>query len=218
MVVLLFLPTLGGMAQEAKLTPGKERWAVKSSVTSFGVKDTLLLEELLALPDPLSTYKGKERTRLQEDRISAPVGPRSLREGDIVTTEGYLLLIALEKDDKGSDGDFHIQIRTKGVWGDTCLVVESTWPPFIHDNDRLLDSCRKVRTFFDERYLQGRKIACFGTQRHPAPHLRITGQLFFDAHHMNTGPRGKQNPKTKQKMKSYTCWEIHPIISVQEIE
>jgi hypothetical protein len=47
----------------------------------------------------------------------------------------------------------------------------------------------------------------YSTKSHP----------FFDAYLMNTLPRGKQNDITHEKMKSYTCWEIHPIIAINII-
>jgi hypothetical protein len=93
-------------------------------------------------------------------------------------------------------------------------VVEATFPPFITGNKALQDSCKKVRDFFDKYVLKGKKKACFGSNDAHAPYVKITGQLFFDAFHMNTPPRGKQNCVTKEKMKSYTCWEIHPILSI----
>jgi hypothetical protein len=96
-------------------------------------------------------------------------------------------------------------------------VVEATFPPFIPGNQPLQDSCRKVRDFFDHYILNGRKKVCFGTNGTAAPYVRITGQLFFDAHHMTTPPRGKQNCITNEKMKSYTCWEIHPVMAISFI-
>jgi hypothetical protein len=196
------------------MNPGKERWTVKTSVTHFKPAVEIPLRQLLTLPDPIKKFSGKSREKYQEQLIPSTVGASKLKEGDIVTVYGYIMLAALECDDNGQDGDYHIQIRPVGYWSDSCLVVEVPFPPFIKGNKMLKDSVQAARDFFDDKILKGKKHACFGTKNKPAPFVRITGQLFFDAHHINTEPRGKQNSDTKQKMKSYTCWEIHPVFSV----
>jgi hypothetical protein len=198
-------------------SPGKERWPVKTSVTHFRPVKIITLQELLNLPDPILRYSKNLRAEYQDQRFPDTVGKHHLREGDIVTTYGYILLAAVEKDKNGEDGDYHVQIRTSSKWADSCLVIEATFPPFIPGNKALQDSCRKVRDFFDSHILKGKKKACFGYDGASAPYVKITGQLFFDAFHMNTQPRGKQHCTTKEKMKSYTCWEIHPVIAISFI-
>jgi hypothetical protein len=197
-------------------TPGKERWPVKTSVTQFGPAKAISLRDLLNLPPPITFYTKNNRKEYQDKRFPEPVGEQRLREGDIITTEGYILLAALEKDEHGADADYHVQVRVTPDWADTCLVIEATYPPFVTGNDALRDSCRKVRDFFDQQILKGRKKASFGGKEKAVHRVRITGQLFFDAFHINTPPRGKQN-SAHEKMKSYTCWEIHPVISIRPI-
>jgi hypothetical protein len=194
--------------------PGKERWPVKTNVTHFRPVKEIGLQELLHLPVPILKYSKNLRDEYQDQRFHDTVGKHHLREGDIITTYGYILLAAVEKDKNGEDGDYHVQIRTSSKWADSCLVIEATYPSFITGNKALQDSCRKVRDFFDRYILKGKKKACFGNDGTSAPYVRITGQLFFDAFHMNTQPRGKQNCITKERMKSYTCWEIHPIMAI----
>ena len=208
----LFFISIISFGQE--FNPGKERWPVKTSVTNFRPLKEIILQELLDLPDPIQHYSKDSREEFQDQRFPENVGKHNLKEGDIVTTYGYILLAAVEKDKNGEDGDYHVQIRTSSKWADTCLVVEATFPPFITGNKALQDSCRKVRDFFDHYILKGRKKVCFGTDGAAAPYVKVTGQLFFDAFHMNTQPRGKNNCITKEKMKSYTCWEIHPIMAI----
>jgi hypothetical protein len=172
------------------------------------------LRELLDLPSPIQRYSKDSREQFRDLRIPGTVGSPQIKEGDIVTTYGYILLAAVERDENRQDGDYHVQIRITPGWTDSCLVVEATYPLFIKGNKALQDSCNKVREFFDRNILKGKKKACFGSNDRPAPRVKITGQLFFDAFHMTTPPRGKQNCITKEKMRSYTCWEIHPIISI----
>ena len=211
------LITISTLLSGQEFNPGKERWTVKTSVNQFRPVKEIALGELLTLPVPIIKYSGKSREEYQDQRFPDTVGRHHLREGDIVTTYGYLMLAAVEEDKNGEDGDYHVQIRIKSTWGDSCLVVEATYPPFIIGNKALQDSCKKVRDFFDRYILKRMKKACFGSDGITAPYVKITGQLFFDAYHMTTPPRGKQNCITKEKMKSYTCWEIHPIIAISFI-
>jgi len=213
-VFLGLLITISNFLSGQEFNPGKERWPVKTSVTYLRPVKEISLQELLNLPVPILRYSKNLRDEYQDQRFPDTVGKHHLREGDIVTTSGYILLIALEKDKNGADADYHIQIRTSAKWADSCLVVEATFPPFITGNKALQDSCRKVRDFVDHYILKGKKKACFGTDGASAPYVKITGQLFFDAFHMTTPPRGKQHCITKEKMKSYTCWEIHPIMAI----
>ena len=205
------------MLWSQEFNPGKERWQVKTSLIQNSEKKDISLVELLHLQAPIQSYQNNIRSEFENQRFPASIGRHHLREGDIITTYGYILLVAIEKNKKGEDGDYHIQIRTSPLWADSCLIIEATFPPFIKGNSALQDSCRKVRAFIDHFILKGKKKVCFGTDGFPAPYAKITGQLFFDAFHMNTIPRGKQNCVTKNKMKSYTCWEIHPIIAISII-
>jgi len=209
----LIIP-LSNLLSAQGFNPGKDRWPVKTSVTHFGPAKEISLQELLNLPAPIWEFSKNARAEYQDQRFPGIVGKHHLQEGDIVITYGYILLAAVEKDKNGEDGDYHVQIRTTPAWADSCLVVEATFPPFIKGNRPLQDSCRRVRDFFDHYILKGRKKTCFGTNGIPAPHVRIVGQLFFDAHHMSAPPRGKQNCITREKMKSYTCWEIHPVMAI----
>ena len=40
-------------------------------------------------------------------------------------------------------------------------------------------------------------------------YVKVTGQLFFDAVHLNEKPRGKKG------MHSYTEWELHPVMNIE---
>ena len=215
--LIITLASFLSFKEDPSFTPGKERWPIKTSVTHFTPVKHAALREIMDLTNPVKEVRGQLRKEYQDKRFPGLVGKKNFREGDIISTTGYILLAAIEKDKNGEDGDIHVQVRISSNWADSCLIVEATYPPFIKGNQRLQDSCKKVRDFFEEMILCGKNIIGFGTHGKKAPLVQITGQLFFDAHHMNSVPRGKSNPKTKEKMHSYSCWELHPVISISEI-
>ncbi len=204
-VVIVFITSL---AFAQTLNPGVDRWAIKTSLLPHSQRKNVSLRSLLALSNPIES-KSKE---YNAERIPTLV-EGDLKEGDLVTTTGWLELVALEDDaKKHRDGDYHIQLRNYSAWADSCLIVEIPFPDFIEDT-KLKESCAKARAFVKERLLGGNEPSKKGTPLiHPA-YVRITGQLFFDAAHLHGGLRGK-TPKGYPLMHSYTCWEIHPVVVI----
>lgn len=197
------------LGQTTELNPGVARWSIKTSLPKKLNKVTIPLTELLSLDNPIESYTVKEHGN---KRINNAV-QRGLKEGDIVTTRGYLHLIALENDSKNHrDGDYHIQIRATPEWKDSCLIIEIPYPNerFVKD-EKLREKCRVVREFVKEKFLRG-KEPCAGNIMKHKMYVEITGQLFFDAPHLKGHPRGKKG------MKSYTCWEIHPVTSIRFVK
>lgn len=214
--VLVFVSLLelrSATAQLADIEPGVERWKIKTTLASHPIRKKVPLETLLMLDDPVDNA----RDAPESTRITTEVQPGNLREGNIVTTTGWLHLVALERDSKTHrEGDYHIQIRTDSIWGDTCFIVEVPLPKFIK-NPSLRKTCEKVRAFIRERILGGKEPGTGGNtmENHDGTSIKrshvyvtVKGQLFFDATHVNGAPRGKK------KMKSYTAWEIHPTTSM----
>jgi hypothetical protein len=184
------------------LEPGVERWAIKTSLAANPRSKSSTLDKLLALPNPVNKVKDAP----DSERIAKTVG--GLKEGDIVTIKGWLLLVALEDDaKKHRDGDYHIQIRPTGDWADSCLVVEIPFPDFIEDAD-LKDKCSQARQFVKSKLLKNKEPGTAGNKMTHPVFVTITGQLFFDATHLKGNPRGKRG------MHSYTCWELHPVTSM----
>jgi hypothetical protein len=198
-------------AQNNELNPGVDRWSIKTSLPQKSKKKTLTIDQLLSLKDPISSYSSNP---YDTARIPNKVD-FGLKEGDIVTVTGWLHLVALENDPTyHRDGDYHIQIRNSPVWSDSCLIVEVSYPDprFVKDPD-LANSCAKVREFIRTNMLKGKEPGTAGNKiLHPC-HVIITGQLFFDAVHLGASKKGTY--RGKQGMKSYTCWEIHPVISIK---
>src|ERR1700694_2300169 len=105
------------IAATPQLKPGVERWPIKTSVPAGASKtSTVPLADLLGMQDAAGVTKDDKR--YQSARIPAQSGA-TFKEGDLLTTTGYLHLVAGE-----SDGDYHIQISDSGQSGDHCLIVE----------------------------------------------------------------------------------------------
>lgn len=204
MAVLICLAARPSLAQQ-HLAPGVERWAIKTSIPSHPNRRTVPLRELLALPNPID----KEDPQFEMKRIPDPVGTHSLKEGEVITTTGWLHLVALEDDTHTHrDGDYHIQIRTSPEWADSCLIIEVPYAEFV-TNQTLAGQCGAVRQFIREKILKGKEPGTKGNKLDHPVHVTIKGQLFFDAPHLKGAPRGKRG------MKSYTPWEIHPVYSIK---
>ena len=212
--LLSALPPSLLVAQSLDLHPGTERWVVKTSLADQPARKHLTFEELLSLASPVR----RSSEAPESSRIAATVLPGNVKEGDLVTTTAWLHLVALERE-SGShrDGDYHIQLRSSGTWGDSCLIVEVPYPDFVAD-PALRASCSMVRAFIREKLLRGKEPGTQGNIMQHRVHVSVTGQLFFDATHLrNDGtvaPRGKCG-RSATPMHSYTAWEIHPVISMK---
>ncbi len=201
--LFLFFSFLFSSISSQTLHPGVERWQVKTSLAEHPKKQTVSLNKLLSLPNPInSSRETPENGRIDKKE-------EGLKEGDLVTVTGYIHLIALENDSKKHrDGDYHIQIRTSSKWGDTCLIVEIPLPDFIVDTV-LKKKCTIARNFILTKILNSKQPSTKGRIMTDEEYVTITGQLFFDASHLKGKPRGKQG------MHSYTCWEIHPVTNIK---
>jgi hypothetical protein len=199
--------------QDEDLMPGKERWKIKTSVPAHSAAKKISLTDLLKLPAPIYKYS---HDRFNTSRImdSVEYNGTYYKEGDIITTTGYIHLVALEKDEKKTDGDYHIQVLPGPDWVDSCLIIEIPFHKFIEHDELLKEEVKKARKYVYKEILKGKENPR-GKTISPAAYVKITGQLFFDGSHLHGSYRGKQNPDTKQPMKSYTCWEIHPVMEIE---
>ena len=184
------------------IKPGVERWPVKTSVpTNAGPAQTVGLAELLALPNAAGVLKNDERYR--SDRIPATPGQK-LPEGTVVTTTGWLHLVALE-----TDGDYHIQISASAASGDQCLIVEVPDPdPAYTANADLRPTFEALRNTIKTKMLAGKDPSGTGSvMQHPV-YVTVTGILFYDDSHVGDPPRGKKG------MHAATLWELHPVTAL----
>ncbi len=218
--VLLLLGLAISYTLFSQLNPGVARWPIKTSIPKDAAKKTVKdLNVLLTLPNPPGV---KQKDKAYDDkRIPKFDAPRGLKEGDLVTTYGYVHLVALEDDHKNHrDGDYHIQITTSPVWGDSCLVVEVPLDDerFVSD-PKLRKRLGLLREKIRNKLLRGNEASTRGNVMEHPPYMKITGQLFFDNEHVTGVLRGKNPNKSKvPKMKSYTPWELHPVISMEFVK
>jgi hypothetical protein len=205
-----------------QLNPGVERWSIKVSAENFtSNKKTkyVPLNQLLVLP-----LVGSEYITDAFDKILIPEKVGALQEGDIISTKGYLHLVALENSSNNHrDGDYHIQLTVHPEWSDSCFIVEIPYEEFV-SNPVLKELCAKNRKFIRERLLhdENKQPSGGGNIMQHEVYVKVTGQLFYDASHAgqmsNPDPskrsyRGKKGNSPKP-MHSYTAWEIHPVTNI----
>jgi hypothetical protein len=181
---------------------GVERWEVKTSVPAGAKKAVVVpLTDLLALKDAAGVKHND--ARYETARIPAEVGEK-FPEGTIVTTTGWLHLVAGE-----TDGDFHIQISASATSGDDCLIVEVPNPdPKFTATAGLRPEFQVVRDLILSKMLAGKAPSAGGSvMRHPV-FVTVTGVLFFDDSHVGDPPRGKKD------MHAATLWELHPVTAL----
>uniref|UniRef100_Q02AC0 Uncharacterized protein n=1 Tax=Solibacter usitatus (strain Ellin6076) TaxID=234267 RepID=Q02AC0_SOLUE len=183
---------------------GVERWSVKVGVpagTNFSKTTAVAMADLLALKDvPGVSHNDK---RYQADRIPGKAGER-YPEGKLVTTTGWLHLVAGE-----TDGDYHIQLSDSPTTGDNCLIVEvpNEEEKFTPDGE-LRPKFQAVRDLIKTKMLGGKDPSASGSvMQHPV-YVTVTGILFYDDAHVGDQPRGKKG------MKAATLWELHPVTSM----
>ena len=183
--------------------PGVERWPVKTSLPSNpGKAKTVALADLLSFGDPdVSPKVTKNDARFQKQRIPPFSNNLNIHEGELITTTGWLHLIAGE-----SDGDYHIQISASPTDGNNCIIVEvpNSDAEFVADA-ALRPQFEQVRTFLKTKTLANKDPSSGGSVMTHPPFVQVTGQLFYDDSHVGDAPRGKKG------MKAATLWELHPV-------
>jgi hypothetical protein len=207
-LIVLFVSLVSFVWAASGLNPGKSRWSIKTSVpenVDLAQAKEVDLSALIALEAPSDVKKNDPR--YQDKRIPKFENSLNLKEGDIISVEGWLHLVALENDSKyHRDGDYHIQISGSRDSGDNCLIVEVPRPEkaFV-DSAEIRKTSEKVRAFIKNKLLRGKEPSTSGSVMQHPPYVKVTGQLFFDDAHVGDPARGKK------KMKAATLWEIHPV-------
>jgi len=191
-------------AREVVLKPGKARWVIKTSVPVGVDLDhgaAISFADFIRLPDPPGAVKNNRRF----SKHRYPAAPGYPPEGTIVTVEGWLQLVALEK-----DGDYHVQISARPEDGNNCIIVEvpKDASAFELDPD-LRNRSARVRERVREVLPRNAEPPDRGVLVPRRVRVRVTGQLFFDDAHVGDPPRGKRG------MKAATLWEIHPITAIE---
>jgi len=205
------------------LEPGIDRWTIKTSAANFidnANPKSVSLKTLIKLP-----LIDKEYSSNDYDEVLIPKKVGALKEGDIISTKGYLHLVALENSSNDHrDGDYHIQLTLHPEWTDSCFIVEIPFEDFV-SNTELKALCVKNRNFIKKRLLkdENKEPSGGGNIMQHEVYVKVTGQLFYDAIHAsqmrNPNPakrkyRGKKG-NSKNPMHSYTAWEIHPVTNIE---
>ena len=194
--------------------PGKNRWAVKTSVavsppfTSVKPIDMTLLEKMTppVINSPQAAF----------DTAWIPSLLNGFQEGQIVTTTGYVHYVQYKTD----DSDYHIQMNDKPTNDlsdlTPCVVVEVPHPMATSDTN-LSQKFAAVRKFLRDNCFGG--IAPKG-KVDKVIKVQITGQLFFDVFHFFQKPNEPGGGRGSQlgpglPMHATTDWEIHPIIDIK---
>ena len=210
---MLNTATAGGGA-DGVFKPGSDRWTVKTSVAVSAPFTTIRPIEMNLLETLIPPVITSPKAAFENAWIPSEL--EGLKEGQIVTTTGYVHYVQYKSD----DSDYHIQMNNKPTNElqdlDPCVVVEVPHPMATNDAD-LSQKFAMVRKFLRDN--------CFGGK---APKgkvdkvvkVQITGQLFFDVFHYFHNPndlgggRGSQLG-TGLPMHATTDWEIHPIIDIK---
>jgi hypothetical protein len=199
-------------ADTVKPGSDKARWPIKTSLppgtdlSKPGVP--ISLADLLALAPAADAMTAA----FENVRYPKTQGAK-YAEGQIVSTQGYLRLVAGEP-----DGDYHIQLSDTPDTFDNCLVVEvpKDDPEFISKDPALIEAAKTVRAWV----VTSLKLSKDPTGRvipltNPA-YVMVTGQLFFDAEHQAAMGKGVYRGKSigGKQLPSKTAWEIHPITKI----
>lgn len=193
-------------SESLDVKPGVDRWKIKTTIMSSPKKRPITFDELFDFEDPISSY---HKHVIDTRRIPTVIGDE-FQEGNLVTITGWIHLVALERGSDHKDGDYHIQVLDGPTWKSGCLIVEVPYPDFVTD-PVLKEHCRKIRETIRVKMLDNKNPPVRGKRLKNPFHVRITGQLFFDASHLGKDPRGKL------KMLARNCWEIHPLTQLEII-
>lgn len=208
---VLTIVIAGALPAQKTVSPGKERWSIKTSVpegTDLSKPGTLIpLAKFLTLPEPPDVKTNDHR--YQDKRIPR-ASDSGFAEGEIVRTSGWLRLVAGEP-----DGDFHIQISETPDTFENCLVVEVPKDDevFVAASPEVLKAAREVRAFVISRLLRGADPTGRTLVMQGRAYVEVTGQLFFDDAHVGQNAKGQYRGKSiaHQQLPSKTVWEIHPV-------
>lgn len=121
MVLAILLLATSGQVAARGIKPGVERWPIKTSVpaaSDLAHANSVRYLDLVKLPDP-DPPVGRNDHRYQSARIPPFPNDLNVKEGDIISTTGWLHLVAGE-----DDGDYHIQLSDSPDSQSNCLIVE----------------------------------------------------------------------------------------------
>lgn len=209
--LLLLMPGFG--QNTPNFAPGVARWDLKTSLMTDGLAETpanLTFTALRGLKPPPADLLKHPDVRMRASGASGP------QEGDIVSTDAWVQLVAVEASKKkGSsevtDGDYHIQVSATRTNRDDVVIVEVPRPDFISD-PALRQQVDALRTMLRTKLHSGTEFSlntgsCIV---HPVK-MRLVGQLFYDETHSTANDPG--GGRGKQGHHAATLWELHPLFA-----
>jgi hypothetical protein len=206
-VLVLALTSQQGFARNCTYVEGEDRWTIKTSVPNGafggGVQE-ISLESLMDSANPQLSKNQKaaiaERRWSGRLTVSDKAGDDvALREGDMISVEGFLYHAGCHK-----DGDYHLEIGTIDSKGSPhCWIVESPDPDQAQDA-ALKEHLVQVRQTLDT-------IPNIFTGQTNVP-VKVTGQLFLDSFHIGRGDPGGGRGTRKC---ATNIWEIHPVTAIE---
>ncbi len=134
------------------------------------------------------------------------------KEGDVITTHGYISLIAIE--DSGTKSEtYYLQLVVNPYKKDSCLNIRITADRFAGDaRKKLTDNARQ---FVREQLLSGNTPSRSGNVMQNPVFVSITGQLVYNS--ALAGAMRGPHPLYigKKGVRSYTPWEISNVNRIQ---
>ena len=134
------------------------------------------------------------------------------KEGDVITTHGYINLIAIE--DSGTKNEtYYMQLVVNPYRKDSCLNVRITADQFAGDARKKLTE--NARLFVREQLLNGNAPTHSGNVMQRPVFVSITGQLVYNS--ALAGAMRGPHPLYigKKGVRSYTPWEISNVNRIQ---
>jgi len=121
------------LAQDAvTFSKGVKRWSIKTSLMPGTISKppvAVTFSKLRGLDPPAADLLQHPENRMRK------AGESGLQEGDVVQTEGYIQLVALEASKKSdgtrTDGDYHIQVSDSRTDRDNVVIAEVPYSDFV---------------------------------------------------------------------------------------
>jgi hypothetical protein len=200
-LALLAGSTLSAQCHE----PGADRWPIKSSLPAsadLGAPRTVALTTLLHLPNVAGVRQNDARYASVRIPQAADSG---LHDGDIVTTTGYLRLVATDD----NSCEYLFQLSQQPVDTDVLIVAVPKDDEISVADSALRARAATIRTWVRARLLGGGEPSPRGNVMQHSVYVRVTGQLFYDDANIGQPPGGRKG------MIAPGLWEIRPATSIE---
>jgi hypothetical protein len=134
-----------------------------------------------------------------------------LTEGEVVTTKGYIQVVATENAGKPNEV-YLVQLSLNPKREDACFIIRIPTNRFASPASKIATA--NAKKFICEKLVEGR-VPCWGgnIMRHPV-YVSITGTLAYNNMRAKAMLGAKPNYEAKRNMHAYTAWEIGGIQNI----